>query len=710
MKNADRSSRRPGDPDRDAVLNRAAVQLLTAAPDQADPFTDVRQLLLPLASSAAETDWVRSALSSAIEIIDQALDGTLARDGAVARVGSLIELVMSGTQAPPALPETPGTMQFVLPADDVHDLVPEFIAESLDYVEQAETALLTLERDPADSEAINTVFRAFHTVKSTAAFLGLDPISNLAHSAESLPCHVRDGSAPFDTAVADVILACVDMMRELIEQVRSSMGSAAVSVSASYTSLLERLADAERRVTAVPGPALPPAEAASSPAARAAPAMPASPATSTTSTLSTTPAVSAEEHAAGVPRRRWDDDVKSEIRVQTTRLDQLVDLVGELVVAQSMVTQDPLVTGARHGELAGKVAHAGRIVRELQDLAMSLRMVPLRPLFRKVQRLVRDLAQESGKEVELETAGADTEIDRHMVDYLADPLFHMIRNAIDHGLESPEGRAAAGKPPAGVLRLAARHAGGAVVVELHDDGRGLDHDGILARAIETGLIASEDTVTAADIDELIFAPGLSTARSVTAISGRGVGMDVVRTNVEALRGRVEVNSRRGAGTTFTLRLPLTLAITDGMLVRVGMERYIVPTVHIEASFRPAADAITRVAGGGELVVLHGDVIPILRLHDLFGIDAAVTDPTRAMLMVVGEAPRRIALLVDELLGQQQFVAKSVGAGIGPVPGLAGAAVLGDGHVGLILDPPAISAFAATRSGRSSTATPALAGS
>jgi two-component system, chemotaxis family, sensor kinase CheA len=664
--------------DRDTVLNQAAVRLLTAAPDNAARLDSVRQLLRPLASSPDEPDWVRTALTSAVEIMDQALDGGLAWDGALARVGSLIELVMSGTRrGTGAAAPADAAQSYVLPQDAVHELVPDFVAESLDCVEQAETALLALERDPANADAINTVFRAFHTVKSTAAFLGLDPISNLAHSAETLLCAVRDGRAPFDGGLADVILACIDMMRELVEQVRSSMGSGAVSVTAPYTALLQRLADAATRLAAAPVPQR---------RVRARPAADIPPADS-------------------APLRRWDDTMEPGVRVHTGRLDQLVDLVGELVVAQSMVAQDGEVTGNRHGELAGKVAHTARIVRELQDLAMSLRMVPLRSLFRKVQRLVRNLAKESGKDVELITEGEDTEIDRHMVDFLADPLVHMIRNAIDHGLEPPAERSAAGKPTVGTLRLAARHAGGAVVVELHDDGRGLDRDRILARAVDADLIAHDHAVTATEIDDLIFAPGLSTADSVTELSGRGVGMDVVRANVEALRGRVEVSSRRGLGTTFTLRLPLTLAITEGMLVRVGPERYIVPTVHIETSLRPTADALMRVVGGGELVVLHGDVIPILRLHAVFGIADAVTDPARGMLMVVGDAPRRFALLVDELLGQQQFVAKSVTAGLGPVPGLAGAAVLGNGHVGLILDPPAIAALAATPAARATGSIP-----
>lgn len=662
--------------DRDTALNQAALQLLAAEPDHAERGEAVRGLLAPLASSNSEPEWVREAVTSAIEIVDQALAGELAWDGAFVRVGTLIELVMAGTPAPVA--ESGAAPEGAVPHDTLRELVPDFIAESLEYLGHAEAALLALERDPADDDAVNTLFRAFHTVKSTAAFLGLDPISSLAHSAESLLSPVRDGRADFDAGVADAILACIDLMRDLVEQVRSSMGSAGVSLATSCTAVLEQLAAEERRLAA---PQRVARQAVLSDQHVAAASREAAP---TTAPLAADPA----------PHRRADDGSESGVRVQTARLDQLMDLVGELVVAQSMVMQDELVAGQPHGALGGKVAHTARVVRELQDLAMSLRMVPLRPLFRRMQRLVRDLAKESGKQVDLVTEGEETEIDRHMVDFLATPLVHMIRNAVDHGLESSADRAAAGKPAAGTLRLAARHAGGAVVVQLHDDGRGLDHAKILSRAVASGLVARDASVTAGEIDDLIFSPGLSTADEVTSISGRGVGMDVVRTNVEALHGRVEVDSQPGAGTTFTLRLPLTLAITDGMLVRVGAERYILPTVHIQTCFRPDADALMRVAGGGELVVLHGDAVPLVRLHAIFGIANAVVDAAHGILTIIGDAPRRYALLVDELLGQQQFVAKAVGTGLGSVPGVAGAAVLGDGHVGLILDPPAIVALAA----------------
>jgi two-component system chemotaxis sensor kinase CheA len=380
---------------------------------------------------------------------------------------------------------------------------------------------------------------------------------------------------------------------------------------------------------------------------------------------------------------------EASVRVRTNRLDRLIDLVGELVIAQSMLVQDEVVRHGGYHALARKVGHAGKLVRELHDLSMSLRMVPLRGLFQKMTRLVRDLAQKTGKQVELVIEGEETEIDRHMVDVIADPLVHMVRNAVDHGIESPDRRAASGKARAGTLRIAARHAGGNVVVELEDDGQGLDPDRIARKALALGLIDADRTLTSNEAFELIFAPGFSTAEAVTDVSGRGVGLDVVRRNIEALRGRIEIDSEPGRGTRFSLRLPLTLAITDGMLVRVGDERYIVPTVHIHMSFRPERGMLSTVAGRGELVMLRGDALPIVRLHRVFGVPSPVTDPTEGLLMIVGDGERRSALLVDELLGQQQVVAKPLGDGVGAVPGISGGAILGDGRVGLILDVGAI---------------------
>jgi two-component system, chemotaxis family, sensor kinase CheA len=633
-----------------------------------DAFAAIRRTLAPFAGDPAEPAWVRDALGTAVALLDEAAAGTLAADDAAARVGALIELVMTGGDPAPATgdraasagPARPFTgTRFVMPDDAARELFPEFVAESLAYMEDAESALLELERDPSNGEAVNIVFRAFHTIKSTSAFLGLLPVSELAHRVESLLCPVRDGIATFSPGIADIALDGADLIRDLVHRARAGVDDGVMALPEGYAAVLRRIAEADRGEHA----------ATLDPAADE-DAIPLHDAGTTA-------------REAGRNRTGRDDEAA---RVPTERLDQLLDLVGELVVAQAMVAGDPTVGRNPHGDLRRKVTHAGKIVRQLQDLSMSLRMVPLRPLFQRLRRLVRELARESGREVEFVTTGDDTEIDRRMVELLADPLIHMVRNAVDHGIEAAGARAAAGKPEAGTLRLTACHASGSVVVELTDDGRGLDLQRIVDAAVRRGLVTGADAVAADEAAGLIFAPGLSTAGQVTALSGRGVGMDVVRRNIEAMGGRVEVFSEAGRGTRFTLRLPLTLALTDGMLVRVGTERYIIPMTSIYTSFRPTPDAVTAVAGRGELATLHGSVVPILRLHALFDVPDAVTDPTRAMLVVIDDGLRRHALLVDELLGQHQLVAKPLGGGIGTGAGLTGAAVLSDGRVGLILDP------------------------
>jgi two-component system chemotaxis sensor kinase CheA len=368
-------------------------------------------------------------------------------------------------------------------------------------------------------------------------------------------------------------------------------------------------------------------------------------------------------------------------------------MVGELVIGHSMVAQDETVNSGNYLELQRKVNHTDKIVRQVQDLSMSMRMIQFKATVRKIARLVRDLARRREIMINFIPIGEDTEIDRNMVDLINDPLVHLVRNAVDHGIEPPHERERNGKPREGTLLLKAYHSGGNVVVEISDDGRGLDRDKIIEKAIAKGLIQSGQSMSDSEIISLIFQPGFSTADRVTDISGRGVGLDVVRKAVETLRGRIDVLSEFGKGCTFSVRLPLTMAITDGMLVKVGNQRYILPTVNIDMSFRPNAETLSTVAGRGEVVVFNGKVLPIFRLHRLFNIKEAVEDPTRGLLIIIGEGSQRCALLVDELVGQQQVVAKSLGDGFGKVQGISGGAILGDGRVGLILDSQGIALLA-----------------
>lgn len=549
------------------------------------------------------------------------------------------------------------TPDIVSTAEDDRPLLTEFVIESSEYIEAAEGALLHLENEPDDVEAINTVFRAFHTVKGTAAFLGFSRLGELAHLAESLLSRMRDREIRCVGGYANLALRSSDQIKAMVLAVGDALNGKPLTLPENYQELINILKNPEAAGISGDEKVLP---------------------------IKTTETVH-EEQPASQPTATPVASNDSSVRVRTDRLDSLIDIVGELVIAQSMLAQDSIINKPGQHELARKISHAGKIVRELQNLTMAMRMIPLKNTFQKMARVVRDVAHKCGKQVEFVTEGEDTEIDRNMVDIVADPLIHMVRNAVDHGIEMPDVREANGKSKVGKVRLAAYHAGGDVVVELRDDGAGLDAEKLLKKAIANGLIEPDKNLSESEIYHLIFAPGFSTAEQVTDVSGRGVGMDVVRRNIESMRGRVEISSEKGKGSLFTIRLPLTLAITDGMLVRVGEERFIIPTVHIHLSFRPDAKSISTIAGAGEMVHLRGELMPIIRLHKLFDARGAVENLTEGSLVIVADGRRRCAILVDELLGQQQAVAKTLGRGVGKIQGVSGGAILGDGRVGLILD-------------------------
>jgi chemotaxis protein histidine kinase CheA len=373
------------------------------------------------------------------------------------------------------------------------------------------------------------------------------------------------------------------------------------------------------------------------------------------------------------------------VKVETQKLDGLIDLVGELVITQSLVVSNESVKQLKEQKFNKDLAQVSRITSELQRNAMSLRMVVIKNTFQKMNRLVRDLAHKFEKDVEFHTQGDDTEIDRNMVESIYDPLVHMIRNALDHGIEPPAERRAAGKSPKGQVVLKAYHQGGNVVIELSDDGRGLDVEKVQRKAEENGLIQPGETLTRAQAHNMVFQPGFSTVDRVTEISGRGVGMDVVRKSIEQLRGKVDFTSTPGQGSDFVIRLPLTLAIIDGMIVRVGDNRYILPTISINESFRPKPEEYFTVKNQGEMIKVRDNLIPLVRLDEIVNVDGAVRDPSDALVVVVENEGQRRCLLVDEVLGKQEVVIKSLGERLKYVRSLAGGTILGDGRVGLILD-------------------------
>jgi two-component system chemotaxis sensor kinase CheA len=375
------------------------------------------------------------------------------------------------------------------------------------------------------------------------------------------------------------------------------------------------------------------------------------------------------------------------IRVDVEKVDRLVNLVGEMVINQAMLVQRgaQLPPEMCAGLLSG-LETMSQHLRELQEAVMAVRAQPVKSVFSRMPRLVRELSAQLGKEVRLVLSGESTEIDKTVIEQLADPLTHMLRNALDHGIELPDERLAAGKPRQGTITLGAAHRSGRIVIDMTDDGRGIARDRVLAKARGQGLVAPEAALSDDEVDNLIFAPGFSTAEAVSDISGRGVGMDVVKRNIQALSGRVSVSSAPGRGARFTLSLPLTLAILDGMVVAVGPECYIIPVTTIVESLRPKPPQIHPVAGHGDVLAIRGEYIPLVYLYLLFGVPDAVSDPCRGIIVIVeGEGGRRIGLVVDDLLTQQQVVVKSLETNFGAVDGIGGATILGDGKVALIID-------------------------
>ncbi|MGB3270832.1 MAG: chemotaxis protein CheA, partial [Rhodanobacter sp.] len=394
--------------------------------------------------------------------------------------------------------------------------------------------------------------------------------------------------------------------------------------------------------------------------------------------------------AAGAPRAVRETAVASSegssIRVGIDKVDALINMMGELVITQSMLSDiGEHFHISQLERLREGLLQLERNTRELQESVMRIRMLPIGSVFNRFPRLVRDLERKLGKQVRLELHGEHTELDKTVLEKIGDPLVHLVRNAIDHGLESPEKRRAAGKPETGTLRLDAYHEGGNIVVQISDDGAGLNRAAIVAKAEQRGLIRPGQELDDAEVAELIFQPGFSTAAQATDLSGRGVGMDVVRRNVRDLGGSVGVRSQSGKGSVFTIALPLTLAIIDGLVTAVGEERYIVPLISIVESLRLRPETVRRIAGGGEVFQFRNEYLPIMRLHRAFGCSAAVTEIERGIVVVVEEEGRRVGLLVDDLLGQQQAVVKSLEAHYQRVQGISGATILSDGSVALIVD-------------------------
>jgi two-component system chemotaxis sensor kinase CheA len=533
------------------------------------------------------------------------------------------------------------------------ELVCDFVVEAREHLASIESKMLVLEQNPGDTETIHTVFRGFHTIKGLAGFLEFAVIQEVAHEVETVLDRARNGKLTITSTVVDGVLASADYLKQAIGAVEAGLTGKPAVASGDPLPLLERIRSWTAEAPAALRVSKAPADAAASTAG------PVSSAIKNTDTFS--------------------------VRVETGKLDYLLDMVGEMVIAQSLIRHNPRLATVQDSRLQGDLSQLARITGEVQRTTMGMRMIPIGQLFQRTARLVRDLSRKAGKRVELETSGEETELDKTIAEELADPLMHMVRNAIDHGIETPEARQAAGKNPVARVKVAAYHQGGQIVVEIADDGRGLDGEKILKKAQQRGLVTDGAQLTETEVFHLIFEPGFSTAEQVTEISGRGVGMDVVRKHVQKLRGRIDIQSKAGQGATFFLKLPLTLAIIEGLVVVVGKYRYIVPIFAVREMFRPTADCIATVHGREEMAQVRGRLLPVVRLHRRFGVAPRSEDPCAGLLVVAECEGKPFCLLVDDLVGKQEVVIKSLGESLKNVAGIAGGAILGDGRVGLILD-------------------------
>jgi two-component system chemotaxis sensor kinase CheA len=600
---------------------------------------------------------------------------------------------------------------------DTLEVIGDFLVEAEDGLAKADDLLLELERDGFEAERVNAIFRVFHTIKGVAGFVDLRDVATLAHATEAVLDELRSGVVELSQDHLDLTFEATASMRRMLADVRHAVETKADLEGVPELDTL--LAKLEARLVrshgalpqkAPPAPAAPPPppsaeatqeldwDAAPDPSTGvpvSAPApVPSSPSGSVplapereteaadAADDAPTPQAELAPKAAG---QQGGKRLKETLKVDVERVDSVVELIGELIIVESMIVHAPEIHAISSLKIKNSLNQLTKISRDLQDLAMRMRMLPMRGVMQKLSRLVRELSRKTGKEIAFQLVGETTEIDRSMAEQIGDPLMHMIRNAVDHGIESPEDRVAAGKSREAIVRIAASHEGGNVVIEVSDDGRGLSREKILKKAIERGLVRDTDAMSDGEVFALIFEPGFSTAAVVTDISGRGVGMDVVKRNVEAMRGRVLVSSVYGRGTTFRIVLPLTLAVIDGMLVACGNESYIVPSLSIVESLRPKPEMISSLRGRDEFLDVRNELVPLYRVSKLFEIEGAQNDPAQGLVVVVESLGKKIGLLVDDVVSQQQVVIKPLGANVHHADVFSGAAIMSDGRVGLILN-------------------------
>jgi two-component system, chemotaxis family, sensor kinase CheA len=534
-----------------------------------------------------------------------------------------------------------------------------FIDEASEIIERLDIDIINYEEDPSNKEILNGLFRGVHTLKGSANSFGFTRLGAFVHHFEDLLDRYRslDESAP--SHVIEIFFKSVDVIKETMEIDMKGEGEP----SQAYHSLLEAIKqhlEGEDEGQANGGGEV------------------------------TTVVSAVDVSTAPVSEKIRDKGVGEEkhsiVKIDTLKLDELFDSVGEMVIAQNFLAENDEILLLNSPTLNRTIDNLNKITKLIQKRVMSLRMVPVHDTFEKMKRVVRDASKKVGKEIEFHIEGEETEVDKTMVDLLSDPLIHIMRNAIDHGIEhSAQERLDGGKTAKGHVSLRAFHKGGSIGIEVRDDGAGIDRDKVYKKALERGIISEEDELNDQQIYGLIMQAGFSTADTISDISGRGVGLDVVRSSIEKLHGKIEIDSKKGEGSVFTIWLPLTLAIIDGMLVKSAGDVFIIPTLSVIESFRPDPSIVHTAKGEGEFVTLRGEMIPVLRLNRILQINEELPTISESILICIESDTGKYALLIDELIGRQQVVIKPLGKALESLEGISGGAIMGNGEIALILN-------------------------
>ena len=547
-------------------------------------------------------------------------------------------------------------------------IVEFFLQEAHELLQTIEQDLLGWIKAPDDKELMNRLFGTIHSFKGNCGFMNLADPERLSHSMETLLEAVINGLEVDRSDVADLMLGHLTAFREVLYDIADG-GPGRIAGLEERLAPINEFIPAESEVQEQPEERQP----------------------KLGEILIEEGIVSAEELKSALESQKTKSTYikKQDIRVSLEKLDALITIIGELVIAENMLINNPDLAGLELENFSRAAQQMNKLVNELQEMATSIRLIPVSGVFSRMNRLVHDLARKSKKKIDLQIFGESTEVDKSVIENVVDPLTHLIRNAVDHGLESPEERIAAGKPETGIIRVSASHEEGDVLILIEDDGRGLNREKIIATAKKRGMIDGDGSLlTDAQVHNLLFRPGFSTADKITEVSGRGVGMDVVLQNLKNIRGNVQLKSKPGEGTTVMLLIPLTMAIIDGMMIRVGKSLFIVPILSIRESICPAADAVTVTPDGHELVRIREHLYPVVRLHTVYDLSPDNLELDKGILVVVEAQGRNVCLFVDEIVGQQQTVIKGLSDFIvktGNVRGVSGCTILGDGNVCLILD-------------------------